>query len=96
MITFSVKRRASGRVGRPATTVPILRRNSQQIGENRAELDHDVEGFRLRVGEIQQTARDDQMPRARHRQKLGQAFHDAQNQRLAISIQSIRQPFRCF
>jgi len=51
--------------------------------ENRAELNHDVEGLRVFVGEVEQTARDDQMPGARHRQKLRQTFDDAQNQRLA-------------
>ena len=51
-------------------------------GKNCAGLDHDFEYLDFFAGEIKQAAGEDQVPGRRNRQKFGQAFDDAHDQRL--------------
>jgi hypothetical protein len=50
--------------------------------QHRAGLDHEVEHRPALFGRVQQVRGEDEVAGARHRQELGQAFDDAENERL--------------
>ncbi len=61
----------------------------QQQGKDRSCLDHDRVHLPVRViqGNLHQRFSDAQMRRGADRQELGQAFHNAQQDRLNVNVQ---------